>query len=1373
MRRGLRRAYKYLAAVAGVLVLAGMVLTSPAQASLALASAVPAQAASSAKAAPAVSAAGVPAVPGTRAACAAASTGHMTCMSLLRTNVPHYKGVLRPAAAAADIPGYGPADLQSAYDLPSATAGAGETVAIVDAYDDPNAEADLQVYRAQYGLPVCDTANGCFTKVNQDGFTSPLPTSAGSAGAQSVGWDVEESLDIEMVSAACPNCRILLVEANSQDNSDLDAAEDTAVALGAKFVSNSWAGPEYPGELADDAYFNHPGVVITAAAGDDGYGVFYPAASPYVTAVGGTTLTQASGTARGWTESAWGGIDQGGTGSGCSFYEPKPAWQTDTGCAHRTVADVSAVADPDTGVAVYDSFSAGGWNEVGGTSVATPLIAAAYALAGPPAPGSSPASYPYAHPSELNNITQGTNGGPCSPAYLCNAGPGYNGPTGLGTPDGVAAFSSGTPYGTISGKVSGPSGPLPGATVTAGGYTTTTGPGGSYVLAVPDGSYPVSATAPGYPAATASVRVTQGKTATADLTVTRPARSSAVSGTVTDGSGHRWPLYAAIRVSGYPGAFYTSPATGRYSISLPRGSYTLTAIPLYPGYRTATVPVTVGASAVTANVPVPADTSTDTADSAACTAPGYADTETGSTETFTGWGGRVTGGTPQDGWTVVNNLPGGNTWTFENPDPSTYPPPPGGDNDFATVFTGYDGEDTTGADQDTSLVSPVTDLSGAATPVITFDSLFGGGYAESGSVDLSLDGGQTWTTVWQRTGIGVTEIATISIPQAAGNPDVRVRFHFANPQGASGAAEYDWEIDNVFIGNKACAPAPGGLVTGRVTDHNTGKPLNHAWVTDDFSPAQPATSGAPWGAPGANGFYWLFSSPGATMLTASDADNYTSSTQMLNVAADAVTAKNWSLQAGDLAPLPGSLSVTQALGGKGTGTLKFLNTGTQPVHVQLSGQSSGFTPIGATASDVAGAREAPQAPLEKIKGHYSPAAALAPRNATAKDGSGIRLSQATPSGASWSAIPDYPTQVYASDVAYDPGNGDVYSAGGTDGTWYLTSGYVFNPLRQQWSAIAPLPQALDSSAAAFIDGKFYVAGGAAGSTGNTSSDVYAYQPSSDSWSQVASLPAPVAGAETAVLNGALYVIGGCPTTTYCAPPSSAVYRYDPSDNKWTTLASLPQAVAFGACAGIDAEIVCAGGLDENTGSSLSTTYIYHPDSNTWSQGADMPYDDWGMAYAGSGGMLQIAAGVTDQSTVLTNQAEEYDSASNTWQALPNDNQAEYLGGSACGLYQVGGESLYQVGGRDGGSGGYVNSPTSFASTLPGYDQCGTGAIPWLSTSSSTFTLQPGQVQTVTVTANSAVVSQPGTYTATLTVRTDTPYSIQPVSISMRVNPPRK
>jgi hypothetical protein len=365
-----------------------------------------------------------------------------------------------------------PADLQAAYGIAGASAsnGYGETVAIVDAFYDPNAQSDFTSYRSDFGLLGCgqDTTHpqaGCLNVYNENGTNLATdPAAAPPPSTSADDWDQETSLDIEMVSAICPNCTIDLIEANSDFTPDLGKAEDTAVSLGAKFVSNSWSNIDYPGESANDAYFNHPGVAITVASGDAGYGAAYPASSQFVTSVGGTFLTD---TTSGWTSTVWndngtgneaggtGNLDgvAGATGSGCSAGEPQPSWGLDSTdntsaslCANRTENDVSAVADAPHGVDVLDTNSLDStfcspFCDTYGTSVATPIIAAMYALAGTPAANTYPASYPYANSADLTPIASGVDG-TCESTrqFLCNAADslsdGYNGPTGLGTPNG-------------------------------------------------------------------------------------------------------------------------------------------------------------------------------------------------------------------------------------------------------------------------------------------------------------------------------------------------------------------------------------------------------------------------------------------------------------------------------------------------------------------------------------------------------------------------------------------------------------------------------------------------------------------------------------------------------------------------------------------------------------------------------------------------------------------------------------------------------------------------------------------------------------------------------------------------------------------------
>jgi len=353
-------------------------------------------------------------------------------------------------ATSATPPGYGPAQFHGAYSLPL-SAPAPETIAIVDAYDDSTIRNDLTAYDRTFGipdLPNCSSTitTSCFAKVNQNGLASPLPS-------KNAGWALEIALDVETAHEICQNCKVVLVEASSSSGANLDSAEETAVALGANEVSNSWGtNGEYSGELTESAHFNHKGVAIVVASGDNGYERFgFPAASPDVVDAGGTTLnlTQSSGLYSRASELTW-----SGSGSGCSLYFAAQAWQSTasgwpaTGClSSRGVADVAADANPNTGASVYDTTKyngRSGWFQVGGTSLASPLIAGVYALAGNVAsstadPSGYPASIAYANPGSLYDVTEGASSGSCA-TTACKAGVGYDGPTGLGAPTGIAAF---------------------------------------------------------------------------------------------------------------------------------------------------------------------------------------------------------------------------------------------------------------------------------------------------------------------------------------------------------------------------------------------------------------------------------------------------------------------------------------------------------------------------------------------------------------------------------------------------------------------------------------------------------------------------------------------------------------------------------------------------------------------------------------------------------------------------------------------------------------------------------------------------------------------------------------------------------------------
>jgi len=342
-------------------------------------------------------------------------------------HIAHPTIVIPPQQDALGKPkGIFPAKMRVAYGFNQvANQGVGQTIGIVDAFDDPNIESDLGVFDTQFKLPSCTTANGCFTKIYA---TGTKPKTNGN-------WAAEISLDVEWAHAIAPQAHIILVEAAGQSNAQLYQAVDVAVQNGATVVSMSWGTDEYSTEVNDDSHFNVAHVTFVAASGDSGHQSIYPAASPYVVAVGGTSLTIASNGA--WqSETAW-----SGSGGGLSAYEPEPSYQAGVqNNGFRGIPDVAYDADTKTGVPIY--ISAGiygllGWVEVGGTSMAAPQWSALFAIANSMRAAQSKAPLSqvqfdlYPIPGDYHDIVSGNNG---SCGSQCTAGPGYDFVTGLGSP---------------------------------------------------------------------------------------------------------------------------------------------------------------------------------------------------------------------------------------------------------------------------------------------------------------------------------------------------------------------------------------------------------------------------------------------------------------------------------------------------------------------------------------------------------------------------------------------------------------------------------------------------------------------------------------------------------------------------------------------------------------------------------------------------------------------------------------------------------------------------------------------------------------------------------------------------------------------------
>ncbi|MGH3447964.1 MAG: Kelch repeat-containing protein, partial [Nocardioidaceae bacterium] len=925
-----------------------------------------------------------------------------------------------------------------------------------------------------------------------------------------------------------------------------------------------------------------------------------------------------------------------------------------------------------------------------------------------------------------------------------------DGPTGLGTPNGVASLSSqyGEVVGTVAATDTGD--PLDGVTVTATGgedersCSATTGADGGYVLHAPAGSYDLTASKFGFASSTTDdVRIDTGARAHQDFTLAS-VPSQQLSGTVTDGSGHGWPLRAEITIDGYPGgAVFSDPYTGHYSVDLPVGAtYSLhvSAADL-PAYADTdlTVDMTAGH-----NTHQPIHLKVDTR---TCRAPGYAYSYDGPSTDFEGWPGE----TPQDGWTVTDDAGTGKVWRFD--DPGHKGNRTGGTGSFAIVDGWYYPDA-----HDTSLVSPSLDLTGVANPEIGFDTDYSDwSDTDSAEVYLSTDDGATWTRVWHQSDEDVQGHVAIPVPDVAGASGVRVKFRYVG--------QYDnwWQLDNIYVGSRSCEPTPGGLVEGVVRDDNTGDPLNGATLTSGASAEQPAvTTATPDDVSVPDGFYWLYSpAKDRTALTVAKGV-YTTAHGDVGVPTDFVAHKDWRLRAGHLTVSTQNVSVQKRLGRSATRKVTFGNDGTEPVHVRLAEQDNGFTPMG-------GAHQAttPGAPTQRLKGKvtFGPASDRPIRSGTRmgrSNGDTVQLGDQTvqlatggSAGNAWSTVADYPTPIMDNVVAARAGK--AYSVGGTTrGSGAVSAGNVYDPATQRWSSIADLPQARQAAAGEFVGGTLYVAGGW-DESGESTASTYAYHPGSDSWSKRADMPEPLAGGASAVLNGELYVVGGCGSG--CASESSAVYSYSPESDTWTRHADYPKPVAFESCAGLGGKVVCAGGVEVQSSYKYDDTYIYDPATDTWTRGSSIPSSVAGAASTGANGKLQLAGGVVDD--LVSNESFEYDPATDSWSSLPNANHALYRGGGACGLYRVGGAVEHF-------------EATPYAGLLSGYDQCLAGEdVSWLSANTTEFDVAPGATVTVRVALDSSVLAQPGEYRAGLAVVTDSPYRMQPVDVGMTVNPPKR
>ncbi|SDI19805.1 Serine protease, subtilisin family [Actinokineospora alba] len=962
------------------------------------------------------------------------------------------------------------------------------------------------------------------------------------------------------------------------------------------------------------------------------------------------------------------------------------------------------------GVDVRSTVPGDGYDTFSGTSMATPHLSGAVALmlsAAPALVGDVEATK-----ALLDSSARDT-----ADSAGCGGTLGNNNTFGEGRIDVLAAVDA-SPRGevaTLTGTVTDAVGaPIVGAEVLVSGGVvprrTRTDTAGGYVLTLSAGTYDVTAGAYGYAAASRVITIGPGETGRADFVLAAVPRST-LHGTVRDGSGHGWPLYARLDITGYPGGpVFTDPVTGAYAVELAHGvDYGITVTSLIDGYLTASRPLALPADEAVQDFALSAV--------ASCATPGYSFGVQGLYESFDST-------TAPAGWQVVDNLGSGQEWEFE--DFAFRQNRTGGDGGFAIVDS-----DLGGGQQDTELITPTVDLTAVGTPFIQFDQDLRAFADEIFDVDLSTDDGVTWTTVWRTLGqsgdgsLRGPRQDVIPIPAAAGQAAVKVRFHYYEADFA-----WWWQVDNVLVGQSGCVPIPGGMVVGNATDGRTGAPVNDAVITGPTE-LRATTVPTPGDDAVPDGFYALFAPGSGTQSFTATKKLYGATTLAAEVAPDDVVRLDFPLRAGHLSVGP-PVERTVAMGERVETTLTVANDGTADARVELTPRAGGVR-IAATG---AAPRRVPAAVTPgRLVDTAAPAAAAAPEDAP------------------WEDIADHPVRV--ADNAAATFDGEVYSVGGfSPGIGGLDHLYIHDPVANTWRRGADTDEIRDKPAAAFLGGKLHVVGGfddfGVGRGAKRTMEVY--DPATDRWTAGPDAPYGSAGAGSAVLDGKLYLVGGCSGDSCHSQTETA--RFDPVAGAWESLSPYPLEIAWTSCAGDDRRnrVYCAGGIDFD---GTTSAYAYDPESDQWTPIASLPIPLWGSAYAAANGQLAISGGVTGND--LTNEGFVYDPFADAWDPLPPSNNTTYRGAGACGLYRIGGIP--------------AGAPTAASEVLRGYGHCESGAVPWLSMAPSTMTVPAGASVEVTVTLDAAQVDQPGTHTAAIVVSDDTPYTVSPVPVALTVTPP--
>jgi N-acetylneuraminic acid mutarotase len=1217
--------------------------------------------------------------------------------------------------------------MAKAYDWPSLTDtsnGAGETIAILS-YESAGLQmSDLHSYWSGLGLPDHDVS-----VVHVDG--QPV---AGEEG--------ETTLDLEYSGAMAPGADIILYQGGGTPSFQVfaDAANKMVDDDKADVASTSWGGCDYQfkGEIppGENIYMQAAvqGISFSAAAGDKGSGdkatcasapgdshADYPASSPYVLAANGTTLTISDTSGTYGSETTWCvNPATNCTGGGDSAIFDQPSWQTGPGVPNSGDRMSSDMAMHGGGRALL--FYLGGAWDTGavGTSFVAPEFAGLFADVDASNGGrvgqSNKLIYndvnAHNYASDFRDVTVGNNG-------AHQAGPNWDYPTGWGSPKVMSLLSHigvQGPKGTLVGKVSAAAtgSAIAGARIAATGpgtssrtFPATSASDGSYARVLPVGSFSVTVSDFGFQSITQQETISNGQTTTQDFSL-QTAPKVTLHGKVSDGSGHGYGLYAEVKVStqgfGQVADVWTNPATGKYSVKLPEGAaYSVKVAAAFDGYKTAMATVNLKNGGATQDFSLPVIQ--------ACTAPGYAFKNGGFSEDFNG-------SFPPDGWVVKNANPDSVTTWKLNSDWA------GQDNWTGGTGTAADARDRPGPPYDTSLISPPIAVSTLpANPILKFKLNYRNQRLDTLDIDISTDGGP-WTTMAHLTG-GQSYGGDYSLPGTsyeikdlgsyigdAKSITFRWRYYINYDLAIGSYAQ----IDDVTVGS--CAPVSGGLVYGQVTDSNTHEGIVGAKVTDDQGDSTKTLKNAadpklPIGA------YLFFVPSGARSFTAI-ADEYAPKTEQANIANNEVKTLNFALKAPSFTADPDSFTLHAKVNEQTAKsfTLKNVGDGTGPYKVYAINSSPAASAVGANRSfaqpQIISLRQSPallQASAMWRYQHRTGASHLFGSSAT-------DLSEAV--DMAWMDIAKMPLALKDNSGARDPATGMVYSVGGYDGSNDTTAIYAYDPKSDSWSKVADLTTAVEVPAVGFINGKLYVVDGW-GPHGVPVATLEIYDPKTGKITTGANNPVPAAGGNaSAVMNGKLYIVGGC-NDAQCSSPLKAVQVYDPATNSWSSAPDYPHPVDFLSCGSIEGKLYCAGGAG-----SYADGYVYdpaYPDVG-WSPIADIPAQGglFGAGYIASLGKLLLSGGLTRGGNAVTNEGYAYDPTTNTWSDLPPANEVVFRGASACGFYRFGGEKV-------------SGDPVAKAEVLPGYSQCGSYKIPWLTVAPLQGTLNAGAKATISLTFN--------------------------------------